>query len=102
MQHAPGTLFIRTCEEGEDGLGECKEHRMKPRKGGVTQRCAFCEKGPFANMWVCLDGPGAARQSDKGEAGEKGVRSSGSGRCGFVVCRMCCNEKVQEGSAEIF
>ncbi|KAF8543133.1 hypothetical protein BDD12DRAFT_273048 [Trichophaea hybrida] len=112
MRHAPGTLFIRTCEEGDGVVGACREHQLKPRKGGVLQKCAFCDKGPFANMWVCLDeGPvaevkdGALAEKttgEKGGGGNTGERESRGERCGFVVCRMCCNEKVQEGSAEIF
>jgi hypothetical protein len=55
---------------------------MKPRKGmagtGVAGRCRFCGKGPFLNMWVCMDA------------------------CQFVMCRMCANEKVQAGEAELF
>jgi len=108
MCHAPGTLFIRTCEEGDGVVGACREHRMKPRKGGVMQRCAFCDKGPFANMWVCLDSgpvaetPAEKTTGEKGGVGNMGEREVRGERCGFVVCRMCCNEKVQEGSAEIF
>ncbi|KAI5802366.1 hypothetical protein FPQ18DRAFT_383376 [Pyronema domesticum] len=103
MQHAPGTLFMRTCEEMDDGEIINREHRMKPRKGGVAQKCAFCEKGPFANMWVCLDenkDPAPAQQND-GPSSPAPAQTRGK-RCEFVVCRMCCNEKVQEGSAEIF
>ncbi|KAI5858946.1 hypothetical protein BZA05DRAFT_382857 [Tricharina praecox] len=105
MHHAPGTLFIRTCEEDENGVGECKEHRMKPRKGGTTQKCAFCLKGPFANMWVCLDGEDGVPEAAPENARLGGVRERDEkkgGRCGFAICRMCCNEQVQEGQAEIF
>lgn len=59
-----------------------QNHRMKPRKGmagtGVAGSCRFCGKGPFVNMWVCMD------------------------VCQFVMCRMCANEKVQAGEAELF
>ncbi|PWW77306.1 hypothetical protein C7212DRAFT_363182 [Tuber magnatum] len=86
----PGTIFIRTSmvREGadEDSTKEedliRQEHRMKPRKGmagtGVAGSCRFCGKGPFVNMWVCMD------------------------ECQFVMCRMCANEKVQAGEAELF
>lgn len=105
MHHAPGTLFIRTCEEGESGVGECKEHRMKPRKGGTMQKCAFCLKGPFANMWICLDGEDGAPEVTPENTRVGGVREreeKKGGRCAFAICRMCCNEQVQEGHAEIF
>jgi hypothetical protein len=105
MHHAPGTLFIRICEEGEDGIGACSEHRMKPRKGGVGQKCAFCLKGPFANMWVCLDGEDGAPEAQGEKTGLRGAGERDEKRvekCSFAVCRMCCNEKVQEGTAEIF
>ncbi|KAG0124899.1 hypothetical protein HOY82DRAFT_543468 [Tuber indicum] len=86
----PGTIFIRTSMVKEDADQDstreedliCMEHRMKPRKGmagtGVAGRCRFCGKGPFLNMWVCMDA------------------------CQFVMCRMCANEKVQAGEAELF
>ncbi|KAG0644419.1 hypothetical protein HOY80DRAFT_878634 [Tuber brumale] len=86
----PGTIFIRTNMVKEDADQDstkeedliCMEHRMKPRKGmagtGVAGRCRFCGKGPFLNMWVCMDA------------------------CQFVMCRMCANEKVQAGEAELF
>ena len=89
-KHAPGTLFLRTVEQAEDGEGEEKEHTMKPRKGGLGMKCGFCGKGPFANMWVCVDEDCG---SDFG-AGIKGER--------LVCCRMCCNVMMQDGSAEIF
>lgn len=95
MRHAPGTLFIRTCKENAHGISDSKEHRMKPRKGGPLQRCAFCQKGPFANMWICSDEEISGRPND----GSSGAAVS---RCALAVCRMCCNEKVKEGSAEIF
>jgi hypothetical protein len=103
MHHAPGTLFIRTCEEGEDGIGACSEHRMKPRKGGMSQKCAFCLKGPFANMWVCLDGEDGAPEGEKtGLGGSREREEKRAEKCSFALCRMCCNERVQEGTAEIF
>ncbi|CUS12401.1 unnamed protein product [Tuber aestivum] len=86
----PGTIFIRTSmvKEGADPDSTNEEdlirqdHRMKPRKGmagtGVAGSCRFCGKGPFVNMWVCTD------------------------ECHFVMCRMCANEKVQAGEAELF
>lgn len=86
----PGTIFIRTSmvKEGAnpDSTREedliLQKHRMKPRKGmagtGIAGSCRFCGKGPFVNMWVCMD------------------------ECQFVMCRMCANEKVQAGEAELF
>jgi hypothetical protein len=96
----PGTIFIKTTmvkngndkeqekvgggggDGGEEEEVITQEHRMKPRKGmagmGVAGSCRFCGKGPFPNMWVCMD------------------------TCMFVMCRMCANEKVQAGEAELF
>ncbi|RPB03986.1 hypothetical protein L873DRAFT_1667849 [Choiromyces venosus 120613-1] len=86
----PGTIFIKTSMVREDADQDSpeeedliiEEHRMKPRKGmagtGVAGSCRFCAKGPFPNMWVCMDA------------------------CHFIMCRMCANEKVQAGEAELF
>ncbi|KAL0632721.1 hypothetical protein Q9L58_008389 [Maublancomyces gigas] len=80
----PGTIFLKTAikNDGPDGELTIQEHRLKPRKGmqgsGPAGKCRFCRRGPFPNMWVCLDS------------------------CGFVMCRICANESVQGGEAELF
>lgn len=80
----PGTIFLKTAikTDGPDGELTIQEHRLKPRKGmqgsGAAGKCRFCRRGPFPNMWVCLDS------------------------CGFVMCRVCANESVQVGEAELF
>lgn len=85
LARMPGTIFLKTARSnGESGDGELiiEEHRLKPRKGmqgsGDAGKCRFCRRGPFPNMWVCLDS------------------------CGFVMCRVCANESVQGGEAELF
>lgn len=71
----PGTIFLKTLEHD----GKEKQHRLKPKKGTLAGACVFCARGPFANMWCCLDGD-----------------------CHFVCCRVCAGEKVTEGVAELF
>ncbi|KAH0611902.1 uncharacterized protein H6S33_009954 [Morchella sextelata] len=84
LARMPGTIFLKTARSGESADGELiiEEHRLKPRKGmqgsGDAGKCRFCRRGPFPNMWVCLDS------------------------CGFVMCRVCANESVQGGEAELF
>lgn len=113
-----GTLFIKTMEEvsgtdvgGMGPMGRVVDHHLKPRKGELLRgqegggRCGFCRKGPFANMWVCLDKKERRKGGIGGESGDgvcEGHGGDDDEECGFVVCRMCCNEKVQEGEAELF
>ncbi|KAL7276932.1 hypothetical protein RUND412_000076 [Rhizina undulata] len=82
ISRMPGTIFLKTVDvEGGDAVS----HRMKPKKGreeGAVKGgggCGFCGRGPFPNMWVCEDLA-----------------------CGFVMCRVCANDKVRNGEAELF
>ncbi|TGZ78753.1 hypothetical protein EX30DRAFT_350803 [Ascodesmis nigricans] len=76
-----GTLFIKTIvavkgaggEEnaGMGQMGRVVDHYMKPRKGSaVDRKCEFCAKGPFANMWVCLEEHKEGKRGEKGEDGD--------------------------------
>jgi hypothetical protein len=56
-------------------------------------------------MWVCLDGEDGVPEAQGEKTGLRGANERDEKRvekCSFAVCRMCCNEKVQEGTAEIF